>query len=146
MIDFLLNTPSLDYFKGQQIVIWSKKAFLFFVFTDLENSKGLETSSRLVTRTAHRWAWLWRRHTLSPACSSLSDHVSWLNLASMAWSPFPPAHSQSRQHMLCTHMQWTFPTHHSLLFKINLSVCYVIWVLKGNLQSNLLFFFFNQIL
>lgn len=43
MIDFLLNTPSLDYFKGQQIVIWSRRLFVF-VFTDLENSKGLETT------------------------------------------------------------------------------------------------------
>lgn len=145
MIDFLLNTPSLDYFKGQQIVIWSRRLFCF-CFYRFRKQQGLRDNSRLVTRTAHSGAWLWRRHTLSPACSSLSDHVSWLNLASMAWSPFPPLLTVSPVSTCCALIcnglfLPIIPSSSKLIFLCAMSSgC---WKVTSN---QIFFFFFNQIL
>ena len=143
MIDFLLNAPSSDYFKGQQIVIWSRRFFCFcFCFYRFgKQSKGLETTP----------GWSHAQCAVEPDSEGAKPSaLAWsqpqqpCDLAK-PWHPWPVHLSLPGSQAVpstdavhgCTHMQWTFPTYHSLFFKINLSVCYAIWVLKGNLQSNL---------
>ena len=115
-----------------------KKGFFFLKIWKTE--QGLRDNSRLVTCTACSGASLKGTNPQSWPGPGLSNHVTWLHPGSTACSPFPPLLTVSLTNRCCAWvhsyaMDFSYPSFP--LFKINLSVCYAIWVLKGNLQSNL---------